>query len=80
MNRYKTEFFSECPVNKVRVKYDLLIETEKTISVEELLGLFADYYASGFHELMADDLYKRYGGRQTMKAFHHGVEIETVRP
>jgi hypothetical protein len=80
VNRYSTTFFCTCPVNKARVEYHLTIETTQVISVEELLELLATVYADGFHELMADDLYQRFGGTQTMRAFHHGVTIETVRP
>lgn len=80
MNRYSTTFFATCPVNKARVEYHLTIETSRVISVEELLELLGTVYAEGFHELMADDLHLRFGGTQTLRAFHHGVTIETTRP
>ena len=80
MNRYTTKFFCTCPFNKARIEYHLTIETQRVISVEELLELLSTVYAEGMHELMADDLYQRFGGVQTLRAFHHGVEIETVRP
>lgn len=80
MNRYSTEFFATCPVNKVRVHYHLAIETDQIISVEDLLERIKTVYAEGFHELMADDLHQTFGGTQTLTAYHHGVNIETVRP
>ena len=79
-NTYKTRFFSVCPINKARIDYQLTIETDKVIGVEELLTLLGGYYSEGFHELMADDLFERFGGKQTLTAHHHGVDIETVRP
>lgn len=79
MNIYETQFFATCPVNKVRVHYHLRIETGNVIAVEELLERIATVYADGFHELMADDLLATFGGKQILKAHHHGVDIETVR-
>jgi hypothetical protein len=33
----------------------------------------------GYHENIADELHERFGGRQTLEAHHHGVDIYTVR-
>lgn len=79
MNRYKTKFFCKCPINGVRVKYTLTIESNEIIQVEDLLGYVEKFYADGFHELIADDLHSKFGGKQTLCAYHHGVEIETMR-
>jgi hypothetical protein len=79
MNIYQTEFFAKCPSNNVRVHYRLRIETEEIISVEDLMSRIETVYAEGFHELMADDMHETFGGRQVLKAYHHGVEIETLR-
>lgn len=80
MNTYSTTFFCVCPVNKVRVQYHLKIETTAIVSVEELLERLTTVYADGFHEPIADDLHATFGGVQTLRAYHHGVVIETVRP
>ena len=32
-----------------------------------------------YHENIADMLFEKFGGSQRLRAFHHGVEIETVR-
>jgi hypothetical protein len=69
MNTYKTEFFCLCPLNETRIKYFLEIATDEFKN-----------YASGFHELIAEDLHKKFGGKQTLVADHHGVTIETTRP
>lgn len=79
MNVYTTTFFCKCPVNKVRIQYDLTISTTSMISVEELLEHIEKFYADGFHELIANDLHARFGGHQILKAFHHGVNITTIR-
>ena len=61
------------------MEYVLTIETPQIISVEDLLSQIAERYTDGFHELIADDLHAEFGGRQILKAYHHGVEIKTVR-
>lgn len=33
----------------------------------------------GFHEQIADELHRRFGGRQVLQAHHHGVDIQTIR-
>ena len=78
MNAYSTEFFAQCPNNGVRIKYSLRIETASVVSVEEILAA-VDLIDQKFHEEIADDLFGRFGGRQTLRAHHHGVDIETVR-
>lgn len=79
MNKYKTEFFCFCPLNGIRVKYLLTIETEKTISVEDIIDEIT-LYERGLHEQIADQLFKTFGGIQILVANHHGVTIETTRP
>lgn len=79
MNTYKTEFFCVCPINRTRIKYHLEIVTEKIIPVEHILEQF-ERYDSGFHELIAEELHEKFGGKQTLVADHHGVTIETTRP
>lgn len=32
-----------------------------------------------YHEPIADELHKKFGGYQILKAKHHGIEIETRR-
>lgn len=52
---------------------------------EELPGLFeegilaATSTATGLHEEIADHLKSKLGGCQTLRAYHHGVSIETRR-
>jgi ribosomal protein L20A (L18A) len=38
-----------------------------------------EYTEAAYHEDIADLLYAELGGRQTLTATHHGVEIVTVR-
>lgn len=78
MNRYTTIFFSKCPANNLRIKYELVIETHSTIFVEELLSFLSSFVVA-YHENIADKLIEQFGGKQTLKAWHHGVLIETQR-
>ena len=79
MNIYTTDFFAFCPVNGVRVKYDLRIETIDVVEVERIIDEVT-LHSKGFHEEIADALSKSLGGRQYLIAHHHGVQIETHRP
>ena len=79
MNIYETSFYCKCPINKVRILYDLKIKTEKIISVEELLEHINHWYQDGFHELIADHLAENFNGTQTLEANHHSVKITTIR-
>ena len=79
MNIYESEFFCTCPNNNIRVKYHISIETDKTISVEQIVYEIHNIH-SGFHEDIADHLFSRFGGKQTLSADHHSVKIKTIRP
>jgi hypothetical protein len=80
VNTYTAEFFAKCPANAARVKYTLTIETTEMLMVEDInAALLRDEFREGYHEQMADRLAQLLPGRQTMRAFHHGVSIETTR-
>lgn len=80
MNRYTRQFVSACPNNGEPIIYTLSIEmpADRMIKVEHIVTATA-LHKRGFHEEIADDLHARFGGRQVLKAHHHGVDIETVR-
>jgi hypothetical protein len=77
MNEYSVEFFSTCPVNGVRIKYLLRIETPRVIRVEHLLATLPE--GPSYHEAIADHMHEAWGGKQTITAHHHGVDIRTTR-
>jgi hypothetical protein len=77
MNIYETEFFCKCPSNPITIKYELRIESEEMIKVEKILKTLSAVV--GYHEELADYLLSQLGGRQVLKAFHHGVTITTWR-
>lgn len=79
MNIYRTKFFARCPANDCIIDYSLAIHTGTMIRVEEINAELAEI-KSGYHEDIADRLCARFGGSQTIKATHHGVDIETIRP
>lgn len=78
LNRYRKAFVAVCPNDGESIVYDLLIETDRTIYVEHINTATA-LLKVGFHEAIADDLFERFGGRQTITAVHQGVVIETIR-
>lgn len=78
LNRYHVTFTATCPNNGVEIDYDLTIETNLTIMVEDIMAEVQSIKC-GFHEDIADRLGNRFLGRQTLKGHHHGVDITTVR-
>ena len=80
MNIYRVSFTCQCMKNADRIEYHLEIKTERMIFVEDLLEAISEYREkAAYHEPMADDLYKKLGGKQILIANHEGVEIDTRR-
>lgn len=79
MNIYRTKFYATCPADGCGIEYSLQINAGDTIRVEAINAELSSI-TSGFHEDIADRLAVRFGGSQTIKATHQGVEIETIRP
>lgn len=79
MNQYTYKFKCECPNNKQMIDYKLVIKTEKTIMVEDIVNHVLAECSEGYHENIADDLFCSFGGDQYLVAMHHGVLIETWR-
>lgn len=81
MNTYRTKFWRRCPSQPdTQVCYSLEIEHSDMLMVEAIKDAVAALPDPLFHEAAADALSKTLPGRQVIKAWHHGVEIETVRP
>ncbi len=78
MNTYTTKFLLTCIVNQKPVEHFLTISTQRVIVVEELL-FFIKNLEPAFHEIIADKLAEKFGGKQTLVANHHGVTISTER-
>jgi hypothetical protein len=79
MNKYRHKFVCHCPNNARSIVYELEISTPSMIHVERIVET-CKAIKSAFHEALADDLYVQFGGVQLLRAHHHGVDIETVRP
>jgi hypothetical protein len=77
MNIYCHDFISACPNNGKPIFYELEIRTHAVIMVEEIIAACA--VPKIYHEALADKLTAQFGGMQLLRAFHHGVRIETVR-
>ncbi len=79
MNIYHTTFKAICPNNGLIVTYHLTVETREKIMVESIMRA-CHIESRAYHEDLADKIYAAIGaGRHTLKAFHHGVHIETRR-
>lgn len=78
MNIYRKQFYSVCPNNGQVINYQLEIRTQHMIQVEHINTAVA-LHAKGYHEQIADGLFRHFGGQQTLKAHHHGVDVETLR-
>lgn len=78
MNIYKRKFIATCPNNGEHISYELTIETNVKIMVEHIVAA-TKMIKSGYHEDIADNLLKTFGGKQVLKAHHHEVDIETIR-
>jgi hypothetical protein len=79
MNIYRRQFVAACPNNNESIIYNLAIEAgSRKIPVEHIVTATA-LIKVGFHEEIADELMRRFGGRQVLRAHHHGVDIETIR-
>ncbi len=78
MNIYRHKFYSVCPNNSAIIAYELEIATTDVIQVEHIVTACA-IEKSAFHEDIADRLAERFGGQQTLRAHHHGVDIESRR-
>lgn len=80
-NIYRHRFCAKCPNNGRTISYQLEIEASGVIMVEEIVkaGQEAGCLPQPYHENIADMMLSRFGGRQRLRAMHHGVEIETVR-
>lgn len=77
-NRYTHQFMSMCPVNGKTIFYTLDIHTTRMIKVEEITAVSAKCHI-GYHEAIADEFLKTFGGKQRLSAYHHGVHIKTIR-
>ena len=79
MNHYKVRFNVRCPNQEHGfIGYTLTIESDKMIMVEDIKK-HTKFDEAGYHENIADYLFAELGGRQTITAVHHGVEIVTTR-
>jgi hypothetical protein len=79
MNTYTTRFWARCPANQQVIDYTLRISTGEMILVERIRGV-VEAIKEGYHEEIADEIQREFGGSQTLTATHHGVDIETIRP
>jgi hypothetical protein len=79
-NTYTHRFVANCPNNDMPILYTLCITTDgREIPVEKIVAA-TKAIGTAYHEAIAYRLIAQFGGLQTLRAHHHGVDIETVRP
>ena len=87
INQWNRKHFYEQVQNKIyfclssyhkQITYELEIKHTDKILVEDILETISKLLI-GYHENIADELFKKFGGEQTLIANHHGVFIETER-
>ena len=77
MNIYRYTFIAACPCNGEQIVYLLELQHADMVRVEHIKTACA-LHRQGYQEDIAADLYQRFGGRLTLRATHHGVDIETI--
>lgn len=77
MNTYRYTFVAACPANGEQIVYSLALQHKDKVLVEHIKTACA-LHREGYQEDIAADLHARFGGTLTLRAMHHGVEIETV--
>ena len=78
MNIYQYQFSVICPNDNEKIVFDLNIESKKTIFVEHIKEFLAPRTVA-FQEDLAEELYRKFAGRQTIKAIHQGILVTTIR-
>lgn len=76
MNIYRYTFVAACPANGEQIVYSLALQHRDKVLVEHIKTACA-LLRQGYQEDIAADLHARFGGLLTLRAMHHGVEIET---
>lgn len=77
MNTYRYTFIAACPGNGEQIVYTLELRHTQKVLVEHIKTACA-LHKQGHQEEIAADLHTRFGGHLTLRAVHHGVDIETV--
>lgn len=79
MNIYRHQFVVQCPANSKPIIYELEVQSAHMIHVEKIV-IACQMWQQEYHEKIADSLaYQFPNTRQTLKAHHHGVDVETRR-
>lgn len=83
MNIYRQQFTAPCCNNGISVVYQLEIKKHDAdvVMVEDIQAACVEASAlpKPYHENIADFMFQRFGGVQTIRAHHHGTDIETRR-
>ena len=77
MNIYKYSFQRDCIVDGKTICYTLEITTHDQLMAEDIIDFSTE--EPSIQEIIADQYYNRFGGKQTMIGTHSGVQITTHR-
>lgn len=78
MNRYDHQFAATCPTDGTTIIYHLNVKTDAVVMAEAITDA-CKFSSPTYHEVIADELVAKLGGRQTLRAMHQGVHITTKR-
>lgn len=79
MNTYEKQFIAKCPNNGEMILYQFRLEVKNRMVMVEHINTACALHKTGYHEDIANALFERFGGVQTLKARHDGVDITTER-
>lgn len=81
--RYEYEVRAQCPVNPDDTDlYDFVIESDKLIEVEKIVGFFSKHAGRRkvFQEALTNQCAVTLGAKVTSTGWHSGVKVVCVAP
>lgn len=77
MNQYTIKFSATCPNDGAVIQYTMVVESNETIMVEDLIRSVRDL--TDYQEIIADSLFEQFGGKQIITGIHQGIKVVTRR-
>lgn len=79
MNIYKVSHIASCPNGQLNDCYEITIASSSTIMVEFILKTLKESPSEIYQEDLATLLRSKTGAEITIKGWHHGIHITTIR-
>ena len=80
MNTYETTHRAKCPNGSLVDTYQVKIQSQATIMVEDIISALNDAPSQIFQEDLATLLRSQIGAEITIIGSHHGIQITSFRP